>query len=55
MEETRKRMLAPRGVCKHCGGIMRYYRGSTSCLMCGREGDHECPHCQNAERLRKTA
>ena len=53
--EGKKELMAPKGACKHCGGIMRYYRGSVSCLMCGRDGEHECPNCLNAVRLKKTA
>jgi len=53
--EKSKEIMTPQGVCKHCGGIMRYYRGSTSCLMCGREKEHECPNCINVVRLQKTA
>lgn len=32
-------------VCKHCGGHLRFYRGSHSCLMCGRDIDHHCKDC----------
>lgn len=32
-------------VCQHCGGHLRYYRGSHSCLMCGRDIDHHCKDC----------
>ncbi len=31
--------------CQHCGGHLRYYRGSHSCLMCGRDIDHNCKDC----------
>jgi len=34
--------------CTHCGGIMRYYLGSWSCMMCGRDVDHKCPRCAKA-------
>lgn len=53
--ENKNKMMVPEGVCKHCGGIMRYYRGSLSCLMCGREREHECPNCINSDKLKKTA
>jgi len=43
-------------VCGHCGGILRYYRGSVSCLMCGRDESHTCPNCVSvAEGFKKTA
>jgi predicted RNA-binding Zn-ribbon protein involved in translation (DUF1610 family) len=42
--------------CTHCGGIMRDYRGSVSCMMCGREEGHQCERClTRSERYRKTA
>lgn len=36
--------------CKHCGGIMRMYRGGVNCMMCGRSLDHHCEYCKNADR-----
>ena len=33
-------------VCNHCGGTLRFYRGSLSCLMCGRDVDHACKDCE---------
>ncbi|VAX20488.1 hypothetical protein MNBD_NITROSPINAE03-1934 [hydrothermal vent metagenome] len=54
--ETRVKPSDPKTICKHCGGIMRYYRGSTTCLLCGRDGSHTCQRCQYAdEDLQKTA
>ena len=35
--------------CKHCGGPMRDYRYSVSCLMCGRGLEHDCERCRYAE------
>ncbi|VAX15021.1 hypothetical protein MNBD_NITROSPINAE01-1648 [hydrothermal vent metagenome] len=52
--KAKKEMLESKGVCKHCGGVVRAYRGSTSCLMCGRDEKHECEMCCG-ESLRKTA
>ncbi len=38
--------------CKHCTGHMRFYRGTFSCMMCGREVDHICEEClANKEEL----
>ncbi len=38
--------------CKHCTGNMRLYRGTFSCMMCGREVDHICGDClANKEEL----
>jgi len=49
-------LVSAKGACKHCGGIIRYYRGSDSCLLCGRSANHECPKCQEAESaFKKTA
>jgi len=35
----------PEENCAHCGGIMRYYMGSVSCLLCGRDHTHHCQRC----------
>jgi len=35
----------PKENCYHCGGIMRYYRGTVSCMMCGRDHTHTCSNC----------
>ncbi len=35
--------------CKHCGGPLRDYRYSVSCLMCGRAEDHICERCRYSE------
>ena len=45
---TVKRKLYKRRVrvCNHCRGTLRYYRGSHTCLMCGRDVDHECDSCK---------
>lgn len=41
-----------KGACKHCTGHMRFYRGTFSCMMCGREVDHVCEDClANKEEL----
>jgi len=39
----------PKENCRHCGGLMRYYRGSVSCIMCGRDGVHHCSNCIQKE------
>lgn len=44
------RFMTPRGACEHCGGIIREYRGSVSCMMCGRESGHSCPECLKPAR-----
>ena len=45
--------------CRHCGGIMRLYRGGISCMMCGRSLEHSCEYCkypdQHEVRERKVA
>jgi hypothetical protein len=38
-------------VCRHCGGHLRFYRGSHSCLMCGRDIDHNCKDCLASQDL----
>ncbi len=42
-EETRKKTAVR--VCRHCGGHLRFYQGSLTCLMCGRDVDHHCKDC----------
>jgi hypothetical protein len=37
--------------CRHCGGHLRFYRGSHSCLMCGRDIDHNCSGCLASQDL----
>ncbi|MDH5510336.1 MAG: hypothetical protein OEZ32_08275 [Nitrospinota bacterium] len=37
----------PEENCAHCGGIMRYYMGTVSCLLCGRDHTHHCQMCLN--------
>jgi len=41
----------PKENCRHCGGLMRYYRGSVSCIMCGRDGVHHCSNCIHKESV----
>lgn len=48
-EETGKKTAVR--VCRHCGGHLRYYRGSLTCLMCGRDVDHHCTHCIASQDL----
>ncbi|MDH5541433.1 MAG: hypothetical protein OEY64_00575 [Nitrospinota bacterium] len=43
--EPRESKRAAVRVCNHCGGTLRFYRGSLSCLMCGRDVDHSCKDC----------
>ncbi|GMT43137.1 MAG: hypothetical protein IEMM0002_1548 [bacterium] len=43
-------------ICKHCNGHLRYYHGTLTCLMCGRDVDHVCQECMdNEDLLVKTA
>ncbi|MBI4665581.1 MAG: hypothetical protein HY751_04130 [Nitrospinae bacterium] len=35
--------------CSHCGGILRYYLGSWSCMMCGRDSNHACSSCSQSK------
>lgn len=45
-----------RRVCGHCGGYLRFYRGTLSCLLCGRDVDHACKDCiASQDLLVKTA
>ncbi len=44
VREASKRKVAVR-VCNHCGGHLRFYQGSFTCLMCGRDVDHSCKDC----------
>ncbi|MFW2331359.1 MAG: hypothetical protein ACN4E2_03585 [Nitrospinota bacterium] len=46
------RFMTPRGTCTHCGGIIREYRGSESCLLCGREKGHTCVECTKIEQTK---
>lgn len=38
-------------ICTHCGGRLRFYRGTLTCLMCGRDVDHICKDCQGSNGL----
>ncbi len=49
-ENDTKQFMTPENSCRHCGGIMRDYRGSVSCMMCGREVEHQCERCITAQR-----
>jgi len=54
--ETKQTVTAHKEVCHHCGGILRYYRGSVSCLMCGRDKEHHCATCaEKNDALMRTA
>jgi len=47
----RRKTSLSKEVCNHCGGLIRYYHGSDSCLMCGREIGHKCTDCQCVEKI----
>jgi len=32
-------------ICNHCHGRLRAYLGSVTCMMCGRDIDHQCGSC----------
>ncbi|MBI5816462.1 MAG: hypothetical protein HZB29_12725 [Nitrospinae bacterium] len=49
MEIVKAEIVSLEKSCKHCGGIMRYYLGSWSCMMCGRDSEHECPRCKTVQ------
>ncbi|MDH5639249.1 MAG: hypothetical protein OEZ04_12240, partial [Nitrospinota bacterium] len=45
----------PEENCAHCGGIMRYYMGTVSCLLCGRDHTHHCHMCVSKSVVATTA
>ncbi|MBF0635237.1 MAG: hypothetical protein HQK85_11315, partial [Nitrospinae bacterium] len=45
MEEKKESVKSDEQICSHCGGILRYYLGSWSCMMCRRDAGHECRNC----------
>ncbi len=47
LQRKEHNMKAMVRVCHHCGGLLRQYRGSLTCLMCGRDVDHECQNCRS--------
>jgi predicted amidophosphoribosyltransferase len=51
LEFPEENFVLPKENCRHCGGIMRYYRGSVTCMMCGRDGSHQCLNCARKEMV----
>lgn len=45
LEYPEENFALPKENCGHCGGIMRYYMGTVSCLLCGRDHTHYCQNC----------
>lgn len=48
-----KTHLGIKRFCNHCGGPLRPYRDSVTCLMCGRDADHMCKDCISIQELKK--
>ncbi len=40
--------------CNHCGGVLTFNGEYFSCLMCGRDKDHECELCVNIGHVTKS-
>ncbi len=38
-------LLTDKNICRHCGGIFKYYRESYTCIFCSREFGHKCDKC----------